>query len=227
MKKTFTFILTVILLTSLAACAGSKVDISDVAMLKADVSRLQDELDALKIGGGFIESFDFPPSENPEPEASLKTNEEDIWMVGYYIDSFNHLTDKGYVVNENNFYGVFSNSATTNSRLDVKILADTEKISIILYEYGRNMVINSSSRNYKDYEIIMRTPDDTRYIMWGSMPPGNDRIFIDIEDNNTALRALCGAGTIDFYIDESERTTTHYVFRVPASNFADVYELLN
>ena len=67
------------------------------------------------------------------------------WSLGYYVDEFNQSTSEGFVSHANYFIGTFSNSATTDSLLLVQVLADANDITIFLYEYGSDLVKNSSS----------------------------------------------------------------------------------
>ena len=47
-----------------------------------------------------------------------------IWQFTYYVDEFRMPTDQGYIRNAEPIEGIFSNSATTDSKLDVVILLD-------------------------------------------------------------------------------------------------------
>lgn len=72
--------------------------------------------------------------QNTIPNTNIDTGE---WQIRNYVDDFNEKTDKKYI-SLGPVKGVFSNSATTNSKLDVVITADTGYIEIQLFEYGGN-----------------------------------------------------------------------------------------
>ena len=147
-----------------------------------------------------------------------------IFSTGYYVDEFDQPTKDGYVWNYNYITGKFSNSATTDSLLYVQVLVDKDDITIFLYEYGRNLVKNSSSRYVEDYDITMKTADGTKYNLKGTIYCGGDRLFINEKYESTVLNALKSGDTVSFYIVQSDRTTTTYLFSVNSSNFAEKYE---
>lgn len=147
-----------------------------------------------------------------------------IWSVNYYVDDFQQPTDEWYITTNSTFSGTFSNSATTNSKLEVQVLADAEDIAFFLYEYGRSQVKNPSSNYVDEYDITMRTADGTDHSLSGTVYCGGDRLMIEGTDMDTVLAAMKDGGTISFHIVESERTTTTYLFSLEASNFSQVYE---
>ena len=149
-----------------------------------------------------------------------------IFSIGYYVDEFNQLTSDGYVCNNSYISGTFSNSATTDSLLYVQVLVDKDDIAFFLYEYGRSLVKNSSSRYVEEYDITMKTADGTKYNLTGTIYCGGDRLFIDSSYEQKVLNALKSGETVSFYIVESERTTTTYLFSVNTSNFAEKYAQL-
>lgn len=59
----------------------------------------------------------------------------DEWETNFYVDDFGDPTEESY--SRVFCQGTFSNSATSNSELTVKVLDDGEYITISLYEYNR------------------------------------------------------------------------------------------
>lgn len=149
-----------------------------------------------------------------------------IFSTGYYVDEFNQPTKDGYVVNETYISGTFSNSATTDSLLYVQVLADKADITIFLYEYGRSLVKNSSSRYVEEYDIVMKTADGKKQNITGTIYCGGDRLFIDDKYRSKVLEALKSGENVSFYIVQADRTTTSYLFTVKTSNFAEQYKKL-
>lgn len=135
-------------------------------------------------------------------------------------------TNDGYVANKSYFVGTFSNSATTNSRLYVTMLADEEDIAFFLYEYGSHQVKNASSNYTDEYEITMKLSDGTKHEMTGTMYCGGDRLFVDSQYRNRVLNALKSGKDVSFYIVFSEYTTSTYLFTVQTDNFAQEYNKL-
>ena len=60
------------------------------------------------------------------------------WEKRNYVDEFDNPTGEHFI--STTVYGKFSNSATTNSSLMAQIQVNSEDISIVLWEYSRNMV---------------------------------------------------------------------------------------
>ena len=153
---------------------------------------------------------------------------EGIWAVEYYVDDFDQPTDQWYITTDDYFEGNFSNSATTKSELNVLMAVDNEedktRIAIFLYEYGRNLVKNSSTEYVDKYDVTMRTADGTDHSMTGTIYCGADRVFIDDEYVDEVLDAMKGEGTVSFHLVDSERTTSTYLFSIETSNFGSVYD---
>ena len=154
-----------------------------------------------------------------------------FWTLYNFVDDFNQPTDEQYISNSRDLSGTFSNTATTNSRVDVRFLVyeydgDLE-IAMMLLEYGRNPVNNSSTRYYVEYDILMRDGDGNTFEVTGTMWEGGDRIFIDwdyTDYRDVVIAALSGSGEVAFRITQVDRPTTSYLFTVQASNFANLYQ---
>jgi hypothetical protein len=60
-----------------------------------------------------------------------------IWAINYFVDDFGDPTDKGYIAPSYYIKGTISNSATTNSELNVIIIIQSKSdIAVQLYEYA-------------------------------------------------------------------------------------------
>lgn len=70
------------------------------------------------------------------PDFNYEEGSYGMWKIGNYVDDFGEPTKHGYVYTE--VYGTFSNSATTDSKLRVKLLIDESSMRVQLYEYGGN-----------------------------------------------------------------------------------------
>jgi predicted small lipoprotein YifL len=153
---------------------------------------------------------------------------EEVWSVEYYVDDFEQPTDQWYISNysSGDFVGKFSNSATTDSKLLVQFLIDQENIAIVLLEYGKNVVKNSSTRSVVTYDITIRTADGADHEMTGTLYCGGDRIVIDDAYKSSVYDMFCQEGDIIFRIVESERPTTTYLFTAKTANFGELYQSL-
>lgn len=82
---------------------------------------------------------------------------------------------------------------------------------------------NSSSGYVDEYNVTMKRADGTKYDLTGTIYCGGDRLIIDSACKSQVLEALKSGEKVSFYIVESERTTTTYLFTVNTSNFAEKY----
>lgn len=99
-------------------------------------------------------------TEGADSIATVVTHDEkeetapETWRVQYFIDEFGEETDEGYLLNV--CEGAFSNSATTNSFLYVKIIVTPEDVRFDMYEYGDFFMKGEGSLEYR-----VKLPDDT------------------------------------------------------------------
>ena len=167
------------------------------------------------------------------PTPAPNSHELGIWELQYYIDEFKMPTDKAYIRNAERIRGTFSNSATDNSRLDVRFLVDKDKLTFMLYEYGSSLVKNSYSSDDEDYYVLVLDPNGVKHKFFGYIPPNGDRVHIykdayGIRENEAdLLNILKQGGKINFYIEESDRSKTNYNFVIEDESGFDVaYEHL-
>ena len=141
------------------------------------------------------------------------------WEIAFYIDDFNNTTDEAYIRNSDFFYGTFSNSATTDSKLYAKVLIDADDIAIKLWEYGRNEVKAYTST---DYKITILDDSGTKHYTTGTMYKNGDRIqladwtLVNLLQFNTKLK---------IYIQEDSQygVNSTYLFSINNGNFQFIY----
>jgi len=218
MKRIFVVLVLVGLVVGLVGCGGDS----------AEVARLQAELDALRAESDYAsleyELIEYEQDIESEPE------EDAVWVIRYFVDQFNQPTEYRFISGETRFTGTFGNTAVNNARLSANMVICNDYIAIVLFEYGNNRVMNASSRSSQSYNIIINVPpNNTRHTLSGSIRPNGDRIIIDggatgRSHNTSVISALRGTGDIDFFIERADRTTTNYLFSVPASNFANIWD---
>jgi len=88
-----------------------------------------------------------------------------IWNIDHYVDDFGAATKEPYI--STFVTGTFSNSATTNSELNVRLLIDKDDIRIQLYEYAGNHPIKGEGlimfkirdKNNKEYNLRAHNSD--------------------------------------------------------------------
>lgn len=147
-----------------------------------------------------------------------KSESAGVWQMSYYVDEFKNPTNYGYITTSVN--GVFSNTATTDSKLTAKFIVDSEDFTIKLYEYGSQEV---KSIDFESYAITFLDADGIKHYIHGLIQKNGDRIEISGDDKDELLKAFQKEGKISFYIEETNRPTTNYLFSVETSNFLDVY----
>lgn len=139
---------------------------------------------------------------------------ESIWEERAYLDEFNMPTDEYYISNSSAIIGTFSNSATTDSLLEVYFfIIDGDTVVIRLIEYGSSVVKNSYSSD-KTYSVVMMDTYGERHSLIGTLSSGADVLCFDRKDSRAIVRALRDEGTVRFAITEDERPTTKYVFSI-------------
>lgn len=216
MKKLLGLMLTLMLLVSLSVATAENANLT--ALL--DGMTLE-ELEALKL------DIEGRISAKKAEAGANDPNNTGMWELRYYVDEFRMPTDTAYIVNTNWITGTFSNSATTNSLLNVKFLIDEEDLSIMLYEYGNNQVKNAYSSRTAYYDVTMLDNNGTKHYLEGYIFSNGDRIFFDETDEAIILEALKANGTVRFAIVETERASNSYVFAIEdTSYFSNAYELL-
>jgi len=141
-----------------------------------------------------------------------------IWQVSHYVDEFGEPTQKGVIRNLNLIYGLFSNSATQNSELSVRLLIETPKnIDIILYEYASNNPVKSYSPD--KYRVLVQAADGERHKL-NAINYG-DRLSFGPQHSKKIYDTLVLGGEVKFYIVEEETPTTQYSFSIKNSDYID------
>lgn len=146
---------------------------------------------------------------------------EDYWVVDYFVDEFNQPTDERYIKNNTDIIGQFSNSATTNSKLKVYTLV-SDTVAFMLLEYGRSIVKNNGSNN-EYYDISVRKADGSTITMEGALLAGSDRVTVKDSDVSTFISLLKGDDDFQVFLQSERFTTTTYLFTVSPANFSQIY----
>lgn len=139
--------------------------------------------------------------------------ESGIWEERQYVDEFELPTGDTYVSNKYPIVGKFSNSATTDSSLEVYLFYDKGVISLRLIEYGSYIVKNSYSKA-EEYKVSLMDPQGARYSLTGSMSSKSDMLRFDEDDSKTIVKALCQNGLVRFSI---QGQNSKYLFNISDS----------
>ncbi len=154
--------------------------------------------------------------ETAEKERLRKANFNNtgIWSVKYFVDNFGEPTKDSYITNTNLIRGTFSNSATQNSKLDVKFLIpSSSRISIMLYEYAGSNPVKAYSSTW--YEVFIQDKNKTRIRIFAENT--SDRLLFDKIDSRKIHNVLLKGGTVKFRIVEN--SITNYEFAIKRADF--------
>lgn len=139
-----------------------------------------------------------------------------MWDVSFYVDDFGEPTKEGYIRNKEHITGYFSNTATQNSSLNVKLLiTSSSDISIMLYEYSNNNPVKAYSPNV--YRILIQDSDGKRFKL-GAINY-SDRLSFGKANSLKVHKILMRGGSIKFKIIESDTPTTNYEFTITKADW--------
>jgi len=157
-------------------------------------------------------------AEEKERIRQANLNNTGIWEVSYYVDKFGDATKERYIRNTEYINGLFSNTATQNSDLNVRFLIDgSTSISIMLYEYARNNPVKAMSEDR--YSARIKDKDGNKFNIRGTNY--SDRITFSEDSSRIIHKALMKGGQIQIWIQEDDTPTTQYSFTIQN---ADWYE---
>lgn len=138
-------------------------------------------------------------------------NNTGMWSVRYYVDDFGEPTKQGYITNTSYIKGTFSNTATQDSKLNVKFLiSNSSDISIQLYEYARNNPVKTYSSD--SYKVLVQDKDGKRLSL--RAVNYSERLSFDKSASSKIHKALMKGGLLKFRITEIDTPTTQYEFSI-------------
>jgi len=146
-----------------------------------------------------------------------------IWKIKYYVDDFGDPTHQGYI--STNLEGTFSNSATSNSKLNI-IFIIGDKISFQLYEYGGRSEVKGKIST-KTYEILLKhngkkLNNKFKARNW------SDRAIMEKIQSEILMDYLKQGGKFQFFVNETGTYSDgEYKFIIDdASGFDNAWEIL-
>lgn len=178
----------------------------------------------LNLRGGDGENRSRNPTAVPETAEKVESNPMGNWSIGRYVDQFGDPTKSGFLTNIEPISGSFSNSATTNSRLDVKFLVDSNKsMSIVLYEYsGKNPV---KAYGNTIYRILAKDKDGIKSSLDGNNYK-SDRISVDVASSKKLHKMFQKGGSVNLVVFEVANQINTYTFTVDATGYQNAYNKL-
>lgn len=146
-----------------------------------------------------------------EKDKLSKENSLGIWAIEYYVDEFGDHTTDGFI--STTIDGTFSNSATTNSPLRVKIVIDSSLVLINLYEYADSTPVKGEE--YMEFSV--KDSKGTIYnITTYNDDYGNNTVRSSDGKSETIIRSiLLEGGEVKFSgISNRHRSLSKYVFTI-------------
>lgn len=141
------------------------------------------------------------------------------WEIGEYVDEFDRPTGKKYIIVD--AVGTFSNSATTNSKLNAALQIDKDNIGIMLWEYGSYLV--KGIYDSENYSITVLNENGTKHYFTGTIYEGGTRIYFDDDDRNKVVDLLRSNDILQIYIKYTKYSTSTYLFSVNSAGFYQAY----
>jgi len=145
-------------------------------------------------------------------------NNTGIWEIGDYVDEFGDKTKEGYIGNKELISGSFSNTATQNSALNIRLLiSKSTDISIQLYEYAGNNPVKAVSSD--KYSVGIKDSEGNKYTLIAVNY--SDRLSFDETDSKKVHNILMKGGKVQFWIREIDTPTTQYQFTIDKADWYD------
>ena len=163
-------------------------------------------------------------AEEAEQRRLANLNNTGIWAVSHFVDDFGDPTENAYIQNRQPIKGLFSNSATEDSDLLVRFLADAaDDIAIMLFEYAGNNPVKAYSATR--YDVLVQNSGDVKLSL--SAVNSSDRLRLNQNDSRKLHELLLQGGQIEFRIRESETPIAQYSFNIADAEFYDnAYRIL-
>jgi hypothetical protein len=126
-------------------------------------------------------------AEEKERKRLENINNTGIWAIGNYVDNFGEQTKDRYITNKESIIGSFSNTATQNSALKVKLLiSNSANISIQLYEYAGNNPVKALTS--ERYFVGIKDSEGNKDVLISEN--NSDRLSFDKTDSKTVHHSL-------------------------------------
>jgi len=157
-------------------------------------------------------------AEAKDKERLANLNNTGMWQVTSYVDDFGEPTKDKLIRNLKLIRGVFSNSATEGSELDVRFLIDSKtEVDIILYEYAGNNPVKAYSPD--EYRVLVQDKGGNRHTLKAFNY--RDRLSFGPKHSTIVFSTLLKGGKIKFRIIEVDTPTTQYEFEISNSKYFD------
>ena len=150
---------------------------------------------------------DMSNKEVDETSVSMNESKTGLWTIENKKNNFNEPTSEKYVFQETT-KGLFSNSATTDSKLTAEIIISVENICIRLKEYGHYYV-----KNEPYISFYVKGDDGDIKTLERNYCDNEGYIYLEKENADTLMNLMLKGGTIKFHgWDGGVRSTYNFSF---------------
>jgi hypothetical protein len=140
---------------------------------------------------------------------------DDYWELGRFKDEFDNPMNKYFLTTKENILGTFSNSATENSPLRIKIIvAGGKDISFQLYHYNQKSPLKQYGQ--KNFYFQVEDKDKKIHKFTGSMWD-NDRVSIQKNQSEKLHKLLSIGQPLKFFITKGDSSVDQYKFLIKNS----------
>ena len=148
------------------------------------------------------------------------------WSLRYYVDEFGDDTDSKYIMVDTE--GLFSNSATTNSRLYVQMLISADEplaTYFKLYEYGSSPVTSYDS--YGDpYRCSMKNSENEKYKFTALLGGAFSQTTLGTRNEEKLIEWISLEEKIKFVCIEDGVVSSKYNFELNFEGYGDAMQAL-
>ncbi len=159
----------------------------------------------------------------------LPSTGQSAWIKRYYVDDFGSPTDTPYITLKNvKTSGVFSNSATNNSRMYAKFIVNANGLNLQLFEYESEFPVSGISSDYAVIKIkgSAGTTSELKNRIKFSDSNTKRLIISETQDVKTVFGALLNSDSVQFRIEVKNpyvSSSSIYLFSVDARGFGQTY----
>lgn len=160
----------------------------------------------------------FVEASRMKEQAEANRNKTGIWSVSSYVDDFGEDTGEKLIRNRDFIKGVFSNTATENSKLNVRLLIDgPNEVDIMLYQYARTNPVKA----YRPEKYVVQIQDKAGSRERLSATNSGDRLSFGPSHSKKFFDALSLGGTVKVSIYEAENPVNSYRFDIENADYFD------
>lgn len=149
-------------------------------------------------------------------------NNTGMWSIGNFVDGFGEPTKNRFITNTIRIRGTFSNTATEDSKLDIRFLiSNSSEISMQLYEYAGNNPVKTMS--IEIYFVDVQDNDINKLELYAENT--FDRLIFNKESSRKLHNALMKGGTLKFWLINGSRSQYQFTI-MNADWYENAYRIL-